>query len=336
MDVADDEFFSCRDESYDMDGEVLPEFRNEGASVTFVVETWNYDGWGCRWNERDEIRWDGAQFTYERIDPRPMNAYCLLSQANDAFEKGSYRQAANLFAQIDSSEFADTTSPSPNVAVEQLSQYIAARRALALAFDKNLSEARTVLGDIQPNGTMGRLVIQLRQASAFSDAWGMCDTIYHFFERINDTAWQENGYVDPFAWRPVSMTWGALDTVSGPGWDLPSPYSAGCKTIVDTRYAIARLRADQSVMPLQQLWRDFEQLRSSGHYSAALDMLGSIATDPNFNPASSAYVSYWRAVLLELSGHTDEAIADYLDLYNADPINAWGQLAILHLEWVPG
>jgi hypothetical protein len=45
---------------------------------------------------------------------------------------------------------------------------------------------------------------------------------------------------------------------------------------------------------------------------------------------------YLRALALEALGRDDEALAEYVTIYEAAPESAWGMLARLHLKAVEG
>ena len=43
---------------------------------------------------------------------------------------------------------------------------------------------------------------------------------------------------------------------------------------------------------------------------------------------------YRRALALESLGRADEALAEYVAIYEAAPNSAWGMLAALHFRWL--
>lgn len=63
-------------------------------------------------------------------------------------------------------------------------------------------------------------------------------------------------------------------------------------------------------------------------FAAAIDLADQLrALDSTYRPEQIAYL---RALALEMSGRTDDALAEYVTLYEADPYSAWGLLAALH------
>lgn len=76
---------------------------------------------------------------------------------------------------------------------------------------------------------------------------------------------------------------------------------------------------------------------TNGNFSETLEDADSLlerTTDIESDELSAA--RYYRALALEALGRTDEALAEYIAIYEAAPESAWGMLAALHLEVVDG
>ncbi len=53
---------------------------------------------------------------------------------------------------------------------------------------------------------------------------------------------------------------------------------------------------------------------------------------PDTNPDEISELHYYRALTLEALNRPDEALAEYIAIYEGAPESAWGKLAGLHLE----
>ena len=53
---------------------------------------------------------------------------------------------------------------------------------------------------------------------------------------------------------------------------------------------------------------------------------------PDVNPIVLNAARYWHAFLLEMLGRHEEALAEYVTIYETAPNSSWGKLAALHLE----
>ncbi|MEO8613320.1 MAG: hypothetical protein ABI690_35845, partial [Chloroflexota bacterium] len=56
---------------------------------------------------------------------------------------------------------------------------------------------------------------------------------------------------------------------------------------------------------------------------------------PDLLPLFANGLHYYRALALEALGQDDEALKEYVTIYEAAPESAWGRLARLHLEPLP-
>lgn len=83
-------------------------------------------------------------------------------------------------------------------------------------------------------------------------------------------------------------------------------------------------------------YRYVDEALDAGDYSAALTMLDETAArNQDYyreNPDALYAYQYQRAFILEALNRSDEALAEYLAIYEAAPESAWGMLVSLHFE----
>ncbi len=77
---------------------------------------------------------------------------------------------------------------------------------------------------------------------------------------------------------------------------------------------------------------------SGGDLLDTVDVLADAITNsaPEVNPIALNGARYWHGFLLETLNQPDDALAEYIAIYEAAPESAWGMLAALHLEGVEG
>ncbi|MCA9909470.1 MAG: hypothetical protein KC519_12525, partial [Anaerolineae bacterium] len=72
-----------------------------------------------------------------------------------------------------------------------------------------------------------------------------------------------------------------------------------------------------------------------GDYATALTQLDALLVYADaLRPNVQQYARYWRALTLEQLDRPDEALADYVAVFEIAPESGWGRLAALHLEAV--
>ena len=71
----------------------------------------------------------------------------------------------------------------------------------------------------------------------------------------------------------------------------------------------------------------------SGDYEGTLHRF---ETGLNISETDSQIFHYYYAMTLEALNRPDEALVEYVEIYEAAPESAWGMLAALHLEPVAG
>ena len=87
------------------------------------------------------------------------------------------------------------------------------------------------------------------------------------------------------------------------------------------------------------IFAELQRLRNvinNGSYAEALLSLDNLAEniDPSVDIISINGIRYYRALAYEYSNRPDEALAEYITIYESAPESAWGMLARLHLDVV--
>jgi hypothetical protein len=67
-------------------------------------------------------------------------------------------------------------------------------------------------------------------------------------------------------------------------------------------------------------------------FTSALHIVDTLLSYSISDEGIKAQLRYWRAVTLEALNRPDEALAEYIAIYEGAPESAWGRLAALHLE----
>jgi len=135
---------------------------------------------------------------------------------------------------------------------------------------------------------------------------------------------------DEMVITPVTYTWSdeaQTYVLSSPAEATPTPMTA----------APTEVPTQQLVYTLSDY--DYSQLRAAfgaGNYESVIDIVdAAFAAEPErnavwFEPA----FRYYRAMALEALGRQDDALAEYVTIFEAAPESSWGILAALHLDVV--
>jgi tetratricopeptide (TPR) repeat protein len=308
------------DRAGDLFNYCLPMAQLDTASIEFddsqpdaiqMIET-QVDGWNCQ-----RVRTDTLNLIDDTLDAAIVYAdtvWCRLREAGAAFDEADYRTAAELYREV-ISKFDG-----------QMAQYLEARLALAYALNGQLDAAQATLDSVEPDGQMGDLILRLQAVSDQSQA--MCRAAYDFFAETNR---REDVWENPYDWTPENFHFGH-DPDDPRNFPLPIPSQAGCdyqQTIesVSTQNLVADTMPD-----LGGFVHNGAYLRlMRGEYYEALSQIDSLLASPE-TENDALQLTYWRALTLELMRRTDEALAEYVTIYDAAPESAWGMLAALHFE----
>ncbi|MCA9911300.1 MAG: hypothetical protein KC519_21755 [Anaerolineae bacterium] len=276
------------------------------------------DGWNCQRTHTDTLNLvEGGLSTSTVYDD---TTWCDLRGASEAFVQADYGVASEIYASV-LPEFDGQI---------QMEAYVSARLALSYALNNRLDRAQATLDSAIPVGQMGELLLRLRNVSTQSDE--MCRVARQFFSEVNGT--QANVYSNPYAWTPQNFHFGRepLDPRSFP---LPDPAQAGCDFLQVTGIEATPVPTLDVAIPDVNslvLWDAYFSLMR-GEYQDLLTQIDTIRALPG--EVSAPYtrqLSYWRALALELTGRSVEALAEYVAIYAAAPESARGMLAALHME----
>ncbi|MEQ8671820.1 MAG: hypothetical protein RLP44_05090 [Aggregatilineales bacterium] len=308
----------------DLFGYCIPMAQNNTASVEFETEnpeniqmvyTW-LDGWNCQITRIDTLNM--LEDTLDSTTTYDNSVWCDLREAGNAFISYDYEVAVEIYARV-LPEFDG-----------QMAQYLVARLVLSYALNGQLEEVQTTLDMIEPSGQMGELVMRLQAGSDQPEA--MCQTAYDFFSEINRATPDE--YTNPYEWTPQNFFFGHENT-DPRYFPLPDPKQAGCDYrpvmgIEPTAFPTSETR-------IPDVYRfvafDAYQYARRENYQSLLADIELIFAQPEALYADySPYLAYWRALALESLNRPDEALAEYVAIYEAAPESAWGMLAALHFE----
>ncbi|MEO8609150.1 MAG: hypothetical protein ABI690_14770 [Chloroflexota bacterium] len=97
-----------------------------------------------------------------------------------------------------------------------------------------------------------------------------------------------------------------------------------------------------AISPEAPAYQSADDAFDAGDYAAALEMVDTEINHitqeyPDTDPNKAEYLNpslYSRTLILEALNRRDDALAEYVAIYNAAPDSAWGELAALHLEKV--
>jgi tetratricopeptide (TPR) repeat protein len=287
------------------------EFDDSQPDAIQMIET-RVDGWNCQ-----RVRTDTLNLIDDTLDTVVVYAdtvWCALREAGEAFDETDYRTAVDIYKEV-------------ILAFDgQMAQYLEARLALAYALNGQLDAAQATLDSVEPDGQMGDLLLRLQAVSDQPQA--MCRAAFDFFAETNR---REDVWENPYEWTPENFHFGH-DPDDPRNFPLPIPSQAGCdyqQTIesVSTQNLVADTMPD-----LGGFVHNGAYLRlMRGEYYEALSQIDSLLASPE-TENDALQLTYWRALTLELMRRTDEALAEYVTIYDAAPESAWGMLAALHFE----
>ena len=315
IDRTDELFSYCLPLAQVNTGSVM--FSINQADAIQMIET-RIDGWNCQ-----RVRTDTLNMLDDTLETQTVyadTAWCDLREAGEAFDDGNYAAAAGIY-----------TSALPNFE-GQMEQYLLARLVLSFALDGQTDRALSILEMTEPVGQMGDLLLRLQPMAAHPEE--MCYAAYDFFAEINRT--QENPHANPYEWTPPNFYFGR-EFQDPRYYPLPDPAQAAC----DYRqiYGSVSTPVPMPENAAPDIWSfvNFHvyQHLTRGEYEQVLSQIEIIYTLPTANYEDYALqLRYWRALALEALNRPDEALAEYIAIYEAAPESAWGMLAALHLEVV--
>ena len=309
----------------------LVEFDYSQADNIYMREI-RVDTWLCERERR--VTLDLVANTLETTTIYEDTVWCDLREASEAFDVRNYTVSAELYA---------------DAIVEldgEMQQYLYARLALSYALNNRMDEAQTTLNAIESNGQMGELVRRLQDTT--DDSLSMCLSAYTFFDEINQT--REDQYDNPYEWTPEGFYFGAHN--QDPRlYPLPRPSQAGCdyQTIFEiepTPFPTLPLFTESPPI-IPECYTVYPELLFDLNYDNTLqdtddDLIGDfledtriwLESDPQCTDTDIFSIRYLRALILERLDRPNDALADYIAIYDSAPESAWGMLAGLHLELI--
>ncbi|MBZ0275340.1 MAG: VCBS repeat-containing protein, partial [Anaerolineae bacterium] len=273
------------------------------------------DGWNC-----PSTRTDTLNLMDDTLDSATVyedTAWCQLREAGVAFDAENYATAVTIYAQV-IPEFEG-----------QMAQYLTARLALAYALNGQSELSQETLATVEASGQMGELITGLRAAGDQPAA--ICRAAYDFFQNTNHL--QSDRNANPYPWTPENFHFG-FDPFDPRYFPLPDPDQAGCD---DQKFVEAEPSSTPQIAYILSLdsfvrYDAFWGLRW-GEYESVLAQTDELLMQSTDAAEGDLFaVRYWRGVTLELMGRPDEALAEYVAIYEAAPESAWGMLAALHFE----
>jgi tetratricopeptide (TPR) repeat protein len=137
--------------------------------------------------------------------------------------------------------------------------------------------------------------------------------------------------IDGGAFRP-------FEAATSTGNSIQYVWNSNSHTFELTATPVPNTPAPTSVPTPEPQYRWFEEALNALDYAAALAILDeNAALEEDYyrdNPESLYMYQYKRAFILEALNRPNEALAEYVAIYEAAPESAWGQIAALHFERV--
>lgn len=327
----------------------LPQLSNldSDEAVEILTSLIHADNWGCGYMEIIIYDWDGENYIEQEPTFRPLD--CTARQAEEAMWAVDFRTAIGLYDQFIAKhrqEYNDyracqKTCDCPcgySLNIEILYYFLVRRTvAYALLHDAEGIEMSLAAMDdfdagflresLTENGTYPQAICQAAydrwvDAEAY-DPRGV-DFVFApgtIMEGINsDTAVLPR--LLPFTDYPIDPARAGCDIGIFDGTLTPEPTLV--PTVTPTSTPDAR-----SEIEIQIARRDIHAFFMSEDYETALLIAKGAVPEDDID---AARWHYWRALALEALERTEDALAEYVAIYEAAPESAWGMLARLHIE----
>lgn len=316
---------------------------NNDAKIEVIIDQEYTDNWECDVSDSRIFAWDAKVQEYrlsDHIREYADSAGCALRSAQAAMWERNYEAAIPLFER--SMALSEEKSTEENVTqwemefVRAKEVYAKVRLALAYSFVGRNEDAAELLKRLEAPKDyppINELVTAAQTAYAKSkNTYDLCLTMYEIFGNYikNDPLGLSDwGTTTEYIVPMVSVT--ALPSYAhAAGCDInqfeevptPTPYPTFPAPTPDTRTQ-------------EQIWLEGGNLSDAfnkGYYELVLRI--TVAHKDAGGEADNMQMRYYRALALEALNRPDEALAEYVAIYEAAPESAWGRLAALHLERV--
>lgn len=141
----------------------------------------------------------------------------------------------------------------------------------------------------------------------------------HAYEIFPVGEWDDEARPSVYFWDENRRTFVAPPQ---PTWQPPTPESTPVST------PVPRPEYDISIYTLRRIRTTFAE----HNFTNALEMLDISLAQESQNQGLIMAFRYYRGLTLEALNRPDEALADYITIYETDPESAWGLMAGLHLQ----
>jgi hypothetical protein len=317
---------------------LLPQFTNLDTDEALEISTSfiHADNWGCGYTENHVYDWDGETYVAQELTFNPLD--CTARQAEEAMWAGDFNIAIDLYDQFIAEhrqeyedyracqKACDCVCGSLNI---EIFLYFLARRTVAYALlhdtegiDMSLAamddfDAGFLRDSLTENGTDPQAICQ-----AAYDQWvgreaydpkGV-DFVFApgtIMEGINsDTGVYPR--LLPFTEYPLDPARAGCDIRMFEG--VPTPIPTLLPTVTPTSTPDAR-----SPQEIQVARRDIYAVFKTEDYETALLIATNAVPEDDID---AARWRYWRALALEALGRPEEALAEYVAIYENAPESA--------------
>jgi hypothetical protein len=323
---------------------------NDTALEVLTSPIYNGDYWGCGYTEQSQYDWDGE--SYIEVEPYITQSDCTARYAENAMWAWNFETAIEYYDAFIKSHADNYQAFRDCIVANELDcDYNKMNRdtLIYLHFQVRHILAHALLGH---EATVSQLLDELA-AEPFhidfaqvildtnsTDAETLCRTAYNYFAENHTILSQWEEYMRFYPGHTIR------DDGTHTVYNKPiDPIRAGCDiriftneptpvpTLTPTPYptfapATPDARSDE------QIWIDtqnFYDAFRAENYDVALSIAQHAAPTDDFVAGQWGYA---RAIALEALDLPEEALTEYLTLYNDMPDSVWGLLAAMHLEAV--
>jgi hypothetical protein len=306
------------------------------------------DYWGCGYREEGEYDWNGQQ--YVEVEPHITPLDCTARHAEDAMWAWDFETAIELYDSFIDSHTEDYESFRDCWVANELDCdynhmnrdtliyfHFQVRRILAHALSGHQEQVQDLLMALSEEPYITDFAQAVLDADT-TDVETLCRAAYNYFAEqhtfLNSFEEERRFYpgnslmddgvytvfnkpIDPIrAGCDIRMFSSEPTPVPSPTW---SPYPTPIPPTPDTRTQ-------------EQIWldnQDFYDAFAHGDYETALAIAQHAAPTDEFIAGQWAYA---RAITYEALNLPEEALLEYVTLYEDIPQSVWGLLAAIHLE----
>ncbi len=317
-----------------------PQFeRLDGDSyVSILVGDKSSDSWGCGQRVITVYGWNGR--LYEPVDEiiKPFN--CTARYAEEAMWDWDFATAIELYDSYIAEYRADYedcwSTPDRCTFTNVRFEYFRARRILAHALLDHTAEVPSLLNDLPDEAHLSQFEQAILAANT-DDPQTLCQAAYDYFvdyrigrdfdeDRAGFTPGVivENASIEEDLYFTIDPLRAGCDIRWFSGEPTPTP------TPTATPWQPQITATPEPVRKYQYL----DDALEAEDYPEALVMLDRAIAQSLDNPDYLYHYRYQLAFVLKKLNRPDEALAEYVAIYEAAPDSAWGMLAALHLEVV--